>query len=278
VTSTNLPDESGDLLVGGVVTELLLHVQDEAENLLVGETVKGSSETAKGSRVGEEGVGESGSDKVGGVGGDVATLVVGVEGVVKTDEVDEALGVAETDLVGEVEREVLVLLDLDRVVAVAVDVVVDAGGDGERLGDAVERVVEGRLPVLGLLEGTGLVTLSELGVVVEGGDTDDELGHGVEGLGYIRVEQGGKEREGEKGQSGGKRRNGGKVRRTEGVKSLLNVSGKLRALDELVLELDGLLGGGNLAGEEVPEHALREHLLTAGSGGEDLLTLGDAVE
>jgi hypothetical protein len=27
---TDLPDESGDLLVGRVVTELLLHVQDKA--------------------------------------------------------------------------------------------------------------------------------------------------------------------------------------------------------------------------------------------------------
>jgi hypothetical protein len=66
-------------------------------------------------------------------------------------------------------------------------------------------------------------------------------------------------------------------RRTEGVKSLLDVSGKLRALDELVLELDGLLSGRDLAGKEVPEHALREHLLSAGGGGEDLLALRDAA-
>lgn len=64
-------------------------------------------------------------------------------------------------------------------------------------------------------------------------------------------------------------------RRTEGVESLLDVSGKLGALDELVLELNGLLSGRDLAGEEVPEHALGEHLLATGGGGENLLALGD---
>lgn len=158
------------------------------ENLLVSETVKGSSETTEGSRVGEEGVREGGSDQVGGVGRDVSSLVVGVEGVVETDELDETLGFSETDLVGKVEREILVLLNRGHSLStVEVGVVVDAGGDRERLGDTVERVLEGGLPVLGLLHAR-LVLGGELRVVVEGGDTNDELSHRVEGLGCKKDE------------------------------------------------------------------------------------------
>lgn len=94
--SEGSPDELDNLLVGGGVSNLLLHVEDESEDLLVGKTVEGSGETAEGGGVGEEGVGEGGSDEVcrelrcqrrvavdkerqgrtGGVSGDVSTLVV----------------------------------------------------------------------------------------------------------------------------------------------------------------------------------------------------------
>ena len=60
------------------------------------------------------------------MGGDVATLVVRVEGVVKTDNVNEPGGSAEAHLVGHVPREVLVGLERGHVggageVGVAVD-------------------------------------------------------------------------------------------------------------------------------------------------------------
>jgi hypothetical protein len=215
------------------------------EDLLVGEAVEGAGETAEGGRVGEEGVREGRADQVGRVGRDVAALVVGVERVVQPDQLDEALRVAEPDLVGKVERQVLGLVDRrdGRVVAVAVDVVVDAGGEGERLGDAVERVLERRDPVLGLFH-AGLVLGGKLGVMVQGGDTDDKLGHRVEGL--------------------GKR-----------VEDLFGVRGQLGAADEFLLELLGLLGGRDLAGQEVPEHGFGEDLLAALGGREVALALGD---
>jgi hypothetical protein len=45
-------------------------------------------------------------------------------------------------------------------------------------------------------------------------------------------------------------------------------------------ERAGLLGGGDLPGEEEPEHTLRDDLFAAGCSREDLLAIGDgeAVE
>lgn len=121
------PDELDDLLVRGALADLLRHAEDETEHFLVGKTVKRSSKTTEGSRVGKEGVGQSRTDQVSGVSRDVATLVIGVEGVVKTDEVNETLRFAETDLVGKVEREILVLLDSGHVLGtIEVGVAVDA--------------------------------------------------------------------------------------------------------------------------------------------------------
>lgn len=58
------PDVLLDLLVGRVGADGLLHAEDEAEDLLVSETVEGTGETTEGGRVREEGVGEGGSNKV----------------------------------------------------------------------------------------------------------------------------------------------------------------------------------------------------------------------
>ena len=150
---------------------------------MVSETVKGTSETTESSRVGKERVGEGGTDQVSGVSGNVSTFVISVESVVETDELDETLGFSETDLVGEVEGKILIFLNGCHVLGSSkVGVVVDASSDGEGLGDTVEGVLEGRLPVFSLLH-TGLVLGGELRVVVESGDTDDELSHRVESLG-----------------------------------------------------------------------------------------------
>lgn len=150
---------------------------------MVSETVKGTSETTESSRVGKERVGEGGTDQVSGVSGNVSTFVISVESVVETDELDETLGFSETDLVGEVEREILIFLNGCHVLGSSkVGVVVDASSDGEGLGDTVEGVLEGRLPVFSLLH-TRLVLGGELRVVVESGDTDDELSHRVKSLG-----------------------------------------------------------------------------------------------
>lgn len=93
------PEVLLDLLVRGVLADGLLHGKRPAEHLLVGKAVERASETEQGGRVGEVGVRERRADQVGGVRRDVAALVVSVESVVQTDDLDEACLVAEADLV-----------------------------------------------------------------------------------------------------------------------------------------------------------------------------------
>ena len=70
------PDVVLDLLVRRFLTDLGLHLAKPDENLLVGETVKRTSKTIKGSTIGEERVRQSGTDKFAGVGRNVTALMV----------------------------------------------------------------------------------------------------------------------------------------------------------------------------------------------------------
>jgi len=129
-TLENAPDEVLDLFLSGIVSDLLLHVEDESENLLISETVEGTGQASETGRVSKERIGESRANQVDGVGRDIASLVVGykctevmsirtnasglniltVDSVVETDDLDEASLVTETNLVGEVPGEILGLV------------------------------------------------------------------------------------------------------------------------------------------------------------------------
>ena len=61
---------------GDVVTNLLLHVKQEFENLLVGKSVKGSGKTSETRRIGQERVGEGRANEMGGMSRYITTLVV----------------------------------------------------------------------------------------------------------------------------------------------------------------------------------------------------------
>jgi hypothetical protein len=74
------PDVLLDLFRGRIVANLLLHTENEAEDLLVGEAVEGPSETGETGRVGEEWVRERRSDEVDGVCRDVSSLVISCAG------------------------------------------------------------------------------------------------------------------------------------------------------------------------------------------------------
>lgn len=236
------PEVVLDALVAKVVANLGLHLGEPLENLLVGKTVQGTGKTVETSGEREERRGEGGTDQVGGVGGNVTTLVVGVDGEVESHQLNKVLVLGETELVGQVPGVILVLLgggDL----AILEDVAVDARGDVGEHGNEVHRVLEGVLPVLGLLHALG-VGLSEGRLVLKSGDGQRELSHGVEGVGAA-------------------------------VNELLNELGKLRAGSPLGGEVANLLLGGNLTGEEEPEETLGKRLGTTGSLGEKLLALGD---
>ena len=238
------PEVVLDGLVAEVVANSLLHLLEPDKDLLVSQTVERTSKTVQAGGERQVGGGEGGADQVGGVGGDVATLVVSVDGQVQTHELDEVGVVGETELVGQVVGVVLVLLDgCD--LAVLVDVAEDLGGNGGQLSNEVHGVLEGVLPVLRLVDALG-VGLGEVGLVLESSDGERELGHGVEVAGAA-------------------------------VDELLDELGDVGAGSPLGGQVADLLLGGDLAGEEEPEKTLRKRLLAAGGLGEQLLALGDGL-
>jgi hypothetical protein len=204
--------------------------------------VEGTGKTVETSGEGQVRRTERTADQVGGVGADVSALVVGVDGEVQAHELNEVLVLGEPELVGQVVRVVLVLLDgCD--LAILVDIAVDLCGDGGQLCDEVHRVLKGVLPVLRLLHALG-VGLGEVGLVLESSDGDGELSHGVE------------------------------VARAA-VDELLDELGHVGAGGPLGGEVAHLLLRGNLAGQQQPEETFWKGLLAAGGLGEELLAFGD---
>lgn len=245
-----LPEVLLDVLVGELVTDLGAHVEDPAEHFLGGQAVEGAGQAEQTGGVTEVGVAEGAADEVGGVGGDVAALVVAVQGEVQAEDVVEALvllaALAEED--GEVVGPILggvELLGADGVDLVGAE---DQGGHARDLREEGNAVVEGGLPVVGLVHALG-VLFRKRGLGVEGGDGDGELGHGVHVAG-------------------------------EGLDHGQDVLGEMRLLGEFAREGADLGGGGHLAGEQQPEHGLGEHLGAGGALGQFLLAVldGAAVE
>jgi len=236
------PEVVLDVLVAEVGADTGLHLLEPLEDFLVGESVEGTGETVETGGEGEHGGGEGGTDKVGGVGGDVATLVVGVNGQVKTHELDEVAVVGETELLGEVVGVILVLLNGGDL-AVFVNVAVDAGGDGGEFSDEVHGVLEVVLPVLGLLD-TTCVGLGEGGFTLESSDGKGKLGHGMEVAGAS-------------------------------VDELLNILRNLGAGSPLGGKVADLLLGWDLTSQEEPEETLGKRLLTTRRLGEEFLAFGD---
>lgn len=263
-----VPEVLGDVGIAEIVADNLLHLGEPVENLLVSKAVERASKTVETSGEGEEGGAESAANKVSGVGRDVATLVVSVDGEVKTHQLNKVLVAAEAKLVGKVEGVILVLLDSSNLAALE-DVLVDAGSNVGELGNEVHGVLKGVAPVLLLVDTLG-VGLGEGRGVLKSSDGQRELGHGV------------------------------KVGRAV-VNELLDKLGDVGAGSPLSGEIANLLLGGNLASQEKPEEACQgmlatvtqqiarrgedtlfiltfgERLLATGGLGEKLLALGDGL-
>lgn len=239
-----IPEVLGDGLVAEIITDNLLHLGEPVEHLLVSQAVQGAGKTVKTSGEREEGGAQRAADQVGGMGADVATLVVSVDGEVKTEELNEVLVVAESELVGKVERVVLVLLDGSDLAALE-DILVDAGSDGRQLGNEVHGILKGVAPVLLLVDTLG-ISAGEGRGVLQSSDGDRELSHGVE-VGRAAVDQ------------------------------LLDELGNVGAGSPLGGQVADLLLGGNLAGEEQPEKTLGEGFVAAGGLGQKLLALGNGL-
>lgn len=214
------PEVVSDGLVAKVIANRLLHLGEPVEDLLVGKAVQGTGKTVETGGKRQEGRAESATNQVGGVSADVATLVVGVDGQVKTHKLNEVGVLAEAELVGEVEGVILVLLDRSNLAALE-DVLVDARSDVGELGNEVHGVLKGVAPVLLLVNTLGVGTGERRGLL-ESGDGKGELGHGVQ-VGRAAVDQ------------------------------LLDELGDVGAGGPLGGEVADLLLGGDLTGQEKPE-------------------------
>lgn len=184
------------------------------------QSVERTSKAVQTSSQGEVRGAESTANQVGGVGADISTLVVGVDGKVESHQLNKVLVLGESELVGQIVAIVLVLLDRGNL-AILVDVAVDLSGDGGKLGNEVHGVLEGVLPVLGLLHSLG-ICLGEAGLALKSSYGERELGHGVE------------------------------VARAA-VNQLLDVLGDIGTGGPLSREVANLLLGRNLTGQEKPE-------------------------
>lgn len=120
---------------------------------------------------------KSTSDQMSGVGADITTLVISVNGQVKSHQFDKVLVIGKAKLVGHVVAIIFVLLNWCDL-AVFVEVAVYSGSNGGKLGDKVHRVLKCMLPVFTLLD-TFCIGLCEGGFVLESSDGDGELSHGM---------------------------------------------------------------------------------------------------
>lgn len=115
---------------------------------------------------------------MGGVSADITTFVVSVDGKVQSHQFDEVLVLAESELIGEIERVVLVLLNWSNLLPLE-DILVDSSSNCWQLGDQVHGILEGVLPVFGLLHSLR-VRFGKSRFVLKSIDSDRELGHWVE--------------------------------------------------------------------------------------------------
>ena len=161
----------------------VVYLVHEEKDLLVGESVKGSGQTAHTRGEGKVGVREGGANQMGGVSGHVASLMVRVDGQVETHQLGEH-GILVADHLGEVVRPILRGVNGAGRCSLPVQVVVDGGGNHGQLSDQVHAVLKVGLPVLSLVH-TLSVGLGKLGLGAEGGTGRAELCHGVEVSGEI---------------------------------------------------------------------------------------------
>lgn len=239
-----IPEVLLNVLLGDVGANLGLDLENPLKNLLVGTAVEGTSKTVKTSGKGKEGGGEGGTDQVGGVGGNVTTLVISVDGEVKSQKLNKLLVLTKAKQGSKVLGVISGGVGVTEL-TIFEDVAVNAGSDSRELGKEVNRVLVGVLPVL-LLVNTLLIRLGESRLRLKSVNSNRELSHGVKG-------------------------------RRRSVNQLLDMLGELGSGSKLSRESLDLGLGGDLTGQQKPEETLGKGLLTAGALGKLLLEVGDSL-
>ena len=242
-----VPEVISDILLGELGSNLVLHSQDPAQDLLGGQSVQRASQTQQTGTVAQERVAESTANQMGSVSRNIATLVVTVQGQVQAQQIVEVLvlGTALAQQLGKVVGPILGGIQL-----LCTNGINLVGTENKRrhtrnLSQQRNAVVKGRLPVLGLVE-TLLVSLGKLRLGVESGDRDRQLGHGVHGL-------------------------------RERLNQVQDVLGQVRLLSQFAGESADLRCRGDLAGQEEPEHGFGQHLCSRCALGKLLLAILDGL-
>lgn len=239
-----IPEVLLNVLLGDIRANLGLHLENPLKDLLVSSAVERTGKTVETSGQREEGRRESRTNKLGGVGRDVTSLVVSVDGEVESQKLNELLVVAKAEQRGEVSRVVKRVVNGANNLSVLEKVSVDSRSNDGELGNEVHGILVGVLPVL-LLVNTLLVSLGELRLGLQSVDGNTELSHGVEGGGAS-------------------------------VDELLNMLGDLGSRGPVSGQTLDLSISGDLAGEQEPEKTLGERLLSARGVGKLLLEVGDS--
>mmetsp|Transcript_16815 Transcript_16815/g.28950 ORF Transcript_16815/g.28950 Transcript_16815/m.28950 type:complete len:428 (+) Transcript_16815:215-1498(+) len=240
-----LPREFGNgvgIHLLALLLELGLQRLDPLEDLLVGESVEGSGEGVESGGVGEVGIREGGSDKVGGVRGGISSLVIGVDAEVESHEFVEA-GIVVSKHAAEVARIIKGLILGHN--TVEVDIAVDGSGNFRKESKNVENVLQGILVILILGHSIG-VRLGKDRSSLSRTQPNRKLRHGMHLLG-----------------KGVEKRND--MRRELGT-----------ALVKFLRESIDLFLGGNLGREQEPNEGFEERFTfsgLAGKGWKDLLTI-----
>jgi len=128
------PDVLLDSCVRRVFAQLGLHLRQPDQHFLIRETVQGPGETIQSGTVREEGIRERRADELAGVGGDVASFMVAVDGDIEAEELHEGWLVGKAKERCKVIRVVLGRVDRWQL-ARAKDVAVDAPSDVWQLRD-----------------------------------------------------------------------------------------------------------------------------------------------
>lgn len=238
------PQVIGDGLVTEIAPDGLLHLGEPEQDFLVGQSVQRPGQSVETCSQRQERRAQSTADQMGGVGADIATFVVTVDGQIQTHQLNKVGILAKAETIGQVEAIILILLDWGNL-AILEDVAVDLGGNGRELGNEILRILKGVLPVF-LLVDSSSIGFGKLRGLLKGNNGDGELGHGVEVFGQT-------------------------------VDGLLNKLGQFGASSPICRKIADLLLTGDLAGQEQPVQTFREGFFTTRSLGEELLALRDGL-
>ncbi len=229
-----IPEGLLELFLGGhLAAELGHEVLGPTEDLLVCQTVQRSGQTVDTSREAVVGVGQGRSDQVGGVGGNVAGLMVGMQDEIHAGDI--VIGLGHAHHVSEVATPVEVLVGRDGGVTLILHAV-NVSSDFGKTGHQIVAVLVHRIPVIHLAHAFGIL-LGKNGFALHRQNSGGEHGHRMCVAGH-------------------------------GAKQVDYVLGNLGALFPVRDDLESLLHGRDITGQKKIPEALDIGVVATGNLGQ----------